>query len=81
MIRRVAAHGLRIHLTSFTAYGYSTGYHKRSLGEAAMFRLKTIFGAGASSRKDPQRATEVGVRCRALNIMTHQGRPVTVRVA
>jgi IS5 family transposase len=57
-----------------------SGYHRRSLVETAMFRMKTIFGAGVSSRADEQRATEVGVRCRALNIMTHQGMPVTVRV-
>ena len=49
--------------------------------KTAIFRLKTIFGAGVSGRKDEQRATEVGVRCRALNLMTHQGMPVTVRVA
>jgi hypothetical protein len=46
-----------------------------------MFRLKTIFGRGVASRRDERRATEVGVRCRALNIMTHQAMPVTVRVA
>jgi hypothetical protein len=40
-----------------------------------------IFGSGVSSRSDEQRATEVGIRCRALNIMTHQGMPETVRVA
>lgn len=58
-----------------------SGYHRRSLGETAMFRIKTIFGPGVASRGDGQRATEVGVRCRAMNIMTHQGMPVTVRVA
>jgi hypothetical protein len=46
-----------------------------------MFRMKTLFGAGVSCRADEQRATEVGVRCRAMNIMTHQGMPDTVRVA
>jgi hypothetical protein len=71
----------RIRQVGRAAWKRESGYHKRSLGETAMFRLKTIFGAGVSSRKDQQRATEVGVRCRALNIMTHQGMPVTVRVA
>jgi DDE family transposase len=71
----------RIRQIGRAAWKRESGYHKRSLGEAAMFRLKTIFGAGVSSRKDEQRATEVGVRCRALNIMTDQGMPVTIRVA
>jgi hypothetical protein len=71
----------RIRQVGRKAWKEESGYHRRSLGETAMFRLKTIFGAGGSSRKDEQRATEVGVRCRALNIMTHQGMPVTVRVA
>jgi hypothetical protein len=58
-----------------------SGYHRRSLGETAMSRIKTIFGPGVSGRGDEQRATEVGIRCRALNLMTHQGMPETVRVA
>ena len=71
----------RIRQIGRKAWKEESGYHRRSLGETAMFRIKTIFGAGVSSRKDGQRATEVGVRCRALNIMTHQGMPRTVRVA
>jgi hypothetical protein len=71
----------RIRQIGRAAWKEESGYHRRSLGETAMFRLKTIFGPGVSSRADEQRATEVGVRCRALNIMTHQGMPVTVRVA
>jgi len=61
--------------------GADGAYDRRSVYEAAMFRLKTIFGPGVSSRKDGQRATEVGVRCRAMNIMTHQGMPRSERVA
>ena len=71
----------RIRQIGRKAWKEESGYHRRSLGETAMFRLKTIFGPGVSSRADGQRATEVGVRCRALNIMTHQGMPVTLRVA
>jgi hypothetical protein len=71
----------RIRQIGRAAWKEESGYHRRSLGETAMFRIKTIFGPGVSSRADGQRATEVGVRCRALNIMTHQGMPVTVRVA
>ena len=71
----------RIRRIGRKAWKRESGYHRRSLGETAMFRLKTMFGPGVSSRKDGQRATEVGIRCRAMNIMTHQGMPVTVRVA
>jgi hypothetical protein len=71
----------RIRQIGRAAWKEESGYHRRSLGETAMFRFKTIFGPGVSSRADEQRATEVGVRCRALNIMTHQGMPVTIRVA
>jgi IS5 family transposase len=70
----------RIRQIGRAAWKQESGYHRRSLGETAMFRMKTIFGPGVSSRAVEQRATEVGVRCRALNIMTHQGMPVTVRV-
>jgi len=71
----------RIRQVGRRAWKEESGYHRRSLAETAVFRLKTIFGAGVSSRKDGRRATEVGVRCRAMNIMTHRGMPQTVRVA
>jgi hypothetical protein len=71
----------RIRQVGRAAWKEASGYHRRSLGETAMFRIKTIFGPAVSSWAEDQRATEVGVRCRALNIMTHQGMPVTVRVA
>jgi hypothetical protein len=71
----------RIRRIGRAAWKEESGYHRRSLGETAMFRMKTLFGAGVSCRADEQRATEVGVRCRAMNIMTHQGMPDTVRVA
>jgi hypothetical protein len=58
-----------------------SGYHRRSLGETAMFRMKTLFGAEVSSRGSRQQATEMGIRCRAMNIMTHQGMPQSERVA
>jgi hypothetical protein len=57
-----------------------SGYHRRSLGETAMFRMKTLFGAGVASRRPFQQAAEVAIRCRAMNIMTHQGMPQSERV-
>jgi hypothetical protein len=58
-----------------------SGYHRRSLGETAMFRMKALFGGGVASRRPLRQAAELGIRCRAMNIMTHQGRPQSERVA
>lgn len=51
------------------------GYHRRSLAETQMFRLKTIFGERVSARQFAGQATQVLVRCAALNKMTHLGMP------
>jgi hypothetical protein len=71
----------RIRKVGRAAWKEESGYHERSLAETAMFRMKTIFGDGVASRCSPQQATEAGIRCRALNIMTHQGMPRSERVA
>ena len=71
----------RIRKVGRAAWKEESGYHERSLAETAMFRMKTIFGDGVASRSPAQQATEVGIRCRALNIMTHQGMPESERVA
>ena len=71
----------RIRQIGRKAWKEESGYHERSLGETAMFRLKTIFGGEVAGRRPPQQATEVGIRCRAMNIMTHQGMPQSERVA
>jgi IS5 family transposase len=70
----------RIREIGRAAWKEESGYHRRSLGETAMFRMKVIFGGGVASRRPGQQAKEVGIRCRALNIMTHQGMPVSERV-
>jgi IS5 family transposase len=51
------------------------GYHRRSLAETQMFRVKTIFGDRVSARQFAGQATQVLVRCAALNRMTHLGMP------
>lgn len=51
------------------------GYHRRSLAETQMFRVKTIFGERVSARQFAGQATQVLVRCAALNTMTHLGMP------
>jgi Transposase DDE domain len=67
----------RIRRIGRAAWEKESGYHRRSLAETAMFRMKTIFGGGVASRRPAQQAKEIGIRCRALNIMTHQGMPVS----
>lgn len=52
-----------------------SGYHRRSLVETAMMRMKKIFGSGLSSRRFHNQATEMEVRCAALNRMTNLGMP------
>jgi hypothetical protein len=71
----------RIRQIGRQAWKEESGYHRRSLGETAMFRMKTLFGDEVSSRGSARQATEVGIRCRAMNIMTHQGMPQSERVA
>ena len=53
----------------------ATNYHRRSLAETAMFRLKTIFGDRISSRLFENQRTELLIRCKALNRMTTLGMP------
>jgi IS5 family transposase len=56
------------------------GYHRRSLVETAMFRLKTIFGNKLSARTFDSQATEAFIRCVALNKMTALGMPESYAV-
>jgi IS5 family transposase len=51
------------------------GYHRRSLAETAMFRVKMIFGERVSARRFEGQAAQVLVRCAALNRMTQLGMP------
>jgi IS5 family transposase len=50
-------------------------YHQRSLAETQMFRLKMIFGDRVSARQFAGQATQMLVRCAALNQMAHLGMP------
>jgi hypothetical protein len=59
----------------------AVGYGKRSLGETAMFRYKTIIGRGLRARTLPAQKTEARVACSVLNRMTRLGMPVSQRIA
>jgi hypothetical protein len=58
-----------------------SGYHRRSLAETAIFRLKAIFGAALRSRNFAQQATELFLRASALNRMTRLGMPESYPLA
>jgi len=51
------------------------GYHRRSLGETAIYRLKTLFGGSLKSRKMSNQKAEVYSRCLAINRMNSLGMP------
>lgn len=58
-----------------------SGYHRRSLAETAVFRVKMIFGERVGARSFDGQAAQLLVRCAALNRMTHLGMPDSYRVA
>jgi IS5 family transposase len=58
-----------------------SGYHRRSLAETVMFRLKTIFGDRLSTRLLETQTTQTLIRCLALNKMTHLGLPQSEQFA
>jgi hypothetical protein len=55
-------------------------YHRRSIAENAMYRLKQLFGDSLASRIFETQKTEVHARVAAMNIMTYLGMPISVRV-
>lgn len=57
------------------------GYHRRSLVENLMFRLKTLTGGSLWTRRTGSQATEVSIRAGVLNRMAALARPQSVRIA
>lgn len=51
------------------------GYHRRSLAETAMMRLKTIFSDKLKAREWRRQEAELRARCAAMNKMTSLGMP------
>ncbi len=58
-----------------------SGYHRRSLAETQVFRVKMIFGERVSARSFEGQAAQLLVRCATLNRMTHLGMPDSYAVA
>lgn len=51
------------------------GYHRRSLGETAMYRMKCCFGNRLKNRELPNQRTEARLRTKILNHFTRLGLP------
>jgi len=51
------------------------GYHRRSLAETAMFRMKKMFGTELKNRTEKTQKTEARLRCKILNHYTKLGMP------
>ena len=54
-----------------------SNYHRRSLAETQVFRVKMIFGERVSARSFEGQAAQLLVRCATLNRMTHLGMPAS----
>ncbi len=63
------------------AWKRASNYHRRSLAETQVFRVKTIFGERVSACSFSGQAAQLLVRCAALNRMTHLGMPDSYVVA
>ena len=50
-------------------------YHRRSISENGMFRIKTVFGDRVPARKFEGQRTQLLLRLRALNLMSTLGMP------
>lgn len=70
----------RIQQNGRKAWKQQSGYHRRSLAETAMFRLKTLFGRRLKNHRFDTQTTEAYARLAALNIITRLGMPDTIAV-
>ncbi|MCX5545638.1 transposase [Paraburkholderia sp. CNPSo 3076] len=59
----------------------ATGYHRRSLAETLMYRLKVLTGSSMWAHATGSQATEVSIRAGVLNRMGALARPQSVRIA
>jgi transposase len=74
-------HILAIQDRGRTGWQKAVGYGRRSLGETAVFRYKTIIGRSLRARTLSSQKTEARVACSGLNRMTRLGMPVSQRIA
>ena len=60
------------------AWEASIGYHRRSLAETAMSRIKGVFGEALKNREPPNQAAELALRCKILNAFVAIGMPLSI---
>lgn len=65
----------RIDEVGRSAWKQESGYHRRSLAETTMFRLKVTFGGRVRSRTFDNQAVELFLQCAALNCMIQLAKP------
>jgi hypothetical protein len=70
----------RITGTGSKAWKVEANYHRRSLAETAMFRIKTVFAPTLRSRTLPNQKTEAAITVNCLNQFTALGMPVSVKI-
>jgi transposase len=58
----------------------AANYGRRSLGEVAMMRYKTVIGRRLHARTLPTQKAEAAAGCKVLNVMTRLGMPVSQRI-
>jgi hypothetical protein len=56
----------------------SIGYHRRRLGETAMWRMKSVFGDKLKNRRLTNQQTEAALRCKILNLFVAIGMPAFI---
>ena len=61
------------------AWQRAVRYGRRSLGEVAMLRYKTLIGRCLHARTLPRQKTKAKIACKVINIMTSFGMPVSRR--
>lgn len=71
----------QIEQTSRKKWKEKSDYHKRSLSETAMMRVKKIYGSELYSRNLDSQKTEAAIKIKCLNKMTGIGMPNSVKVA
>ena len=78
--RKQAPHPRDENLRAIRKQGRSTwkeeiNYHRRSLSETMMYRLKTIFTGEVSARCIENQTAELLLECSIINRFTHLGMP------
>ena len=65
----------RIRQVGRSQWKKESNYHRRSLSETGMYRIKTMFTGEVCARKLETQTTELMIECKALNKMTRLGMP------